>query len=184
MEIRYPTIGICGLSCRLCPNHNTTAKSRCHGCKSPGRMAAGCPFITCAIKRKGVEFCWDCPESGDCEKWATHRKTGKRKDSFTCYQGLERDIEGAGAHGVAWLDAEQAVRGELLEEMLRGFNDGRSKRTYCIAATVLDPDDLRECLVRATRGSGGLEPGLRARMLRDQLEEVARRKGLVLALRK
>ncbi|WP_241422576.1 hypothetical protein [Candidatus Contubernalis alkaliaceticus] len=56
MKIKYPAIGICGLSCRLCPRYNTEAKSRCLGCKSEDRMAVGCPFITCAVKKKGVEF--------------------------------------------------------------------------------------------------------------------------------
>jgi len=32
-------------------------------------MAAGCPFITCAVKKKGIEFCWDCEENKTCEKW-------------------------------------------------------------------------------------------------------------------
>jgi hypothetical protein len=26
-------------------------------------MAVGCPFITCAVKKKGIEFCWDCEEN-------------------------------------------------------------------------------------------------------------------------
>jgi len=34
MQIKYPEIGICGLSCRLCPIYNTKAESRCLGCKS------------------------------------------------------------------------------------------------------------------------------------------------------
>lgn len=62
-QIKYPEIGICGLSCRLCPMYNTKAKSKCVGCKSKNRMAVGCPFITCAVKKKGIEFCWDCEEN-------------------------------------------------------------------------------------------------------------------------
>ena len=54
MQFKYPEIGICGLSCRLCPMHNTETESRCLGCKSSSRMAVGCPFITCAIKNKGI----------------------------------------------------------------------------------------------------------------------------------
>jgi len=45
MIIKYPEIGICGLSCRLCPRYHTESKSRCGGCKSEFRMSAGCPFI-------------------------------------------------------------------------------------------------------------------------------------------
>ena len=54
MQIAHPEIGVCGLSCRLCPTYHTAGKSRCRGCKSHTRMAVGCPFITCAIKKKGI----------------------------------------------------------------------------------------------------------------------------------
>lgn len=57
MQVDYPEIGICGLSCRLCPSYHIEGKSRCAGCKSANRMAVGCPFITCAVKKKGIEFC-------------------------------------------------------------------------------------------------------------------------------
>ena len=41
MKIKYPEIGICGLSCRLCPRFHTETQSKCNGCKSESRMA-GC----------------------------------------------------------------------------------------------------------------------------------------------
>ncbi|HRU39968.1 MAG TPA: DUF3795 domain-containing protein [Candidatus Goldiibacteriota bacterium] len=63
MRIRHADIGVCGLSCRLCPSYHSRSKSRCPGCKSSYRMAAGCLFITCAIKHKGIEFCWDCDDN-------------------------------------------------------------------------------------------------------------------------
>jgi len=52
-DLRHPEIGICGLSCRLCPSYHTEGKSRCGGYKSETRLAVGCPFITCAVKKKG-----------------------------------------------------------------------------------------------------------------------------------
>ncbi|NLL53126.1 MAG: DUF3795 domain-containing protein [Peptococcaceae bacterium] len=76
MAIKYPKMGICGLSCQLCPMYHTDANSRCEGCKSKSRMTLGCPFITCAIKKKEVEFCWECKESPNCEKWRKHREAG------------------------------------------------------------------------------------------------------------
>jgi len=56
MNIRFKEIGICGLSCYLCPRYQTDTKSRCLGCKSEDRLTAGCPFITCAIKKKVLSF--------------------------------------------------------------------------------------------------------------------------------
>lgn len=48
-------------------------------------MKIGCPFITCAVKQRGLEFCWQCPEHEDCPKWRARRESGKAHDSFVCY---------------------------------------------------------------------------------------------------
>ncbi|WP_292518407.1 DUF3795 domain-containing protein [Methanoculleus sp.] len=184
MHIAYPDIGICGLSCRLCPMYNTDAESRCSGCKSATRMAVGCPFITCAVKRKGVEFCWECEESDTCEKWKKHRKAGKERDSFKCYQTLEKDISLVRQHGICEFQRIQEERALLLREMLRDFNEGRSKSYYCIAATVLEPEELEEALSRARQESGGLDVRARSKALHRVLDDIASRKQYRLRLRK
>jgi len=184
MHIEYPEIGVCGLSCRLCPMYNTEAESRCFGCKSPTRMAVGCPFIRCAVKRRGIEFCWGCDESETCEKWKNHREAGKVRDSFKCYQTLEADISFISRHGVSEFQKIQERRGLLLEEMLNNFNEGRSKSYYCIAATVLEPGELEEALSRAKEESGGLDIRARSKVLHRILDEIASRRGYLLKLRK
>ena len=184
MPITYSDIGICGLSCRLCPMYNTDAESRCSGCKSSTRMAVGCPFITCAVKRKGIEFCWECEESEACERWKNHREAGKVRDSFKCYQILEEDISYISRHGVSAFQEFQGRREVLLKEMLNGFNEGRSKSYYCIAATVLEPGELEEALSRAKEESGGLDVRARSKTLHRILDEIASRRGYHLRLRK
>jgi hypothetical protein len=32
---KYPTIGVCGLDCGLCPRYYTIGPSRCPGCAGP-----------------------------------------------------------------------------------------------------------------------------------------------------
>lgn len=184
MEDRYPLIGTCGLSCRLCPRHHTEGTSRCPGCRSPERRAAGCPFLTCAVKKRQLAFCWDCPDSGDCGRWQAHRDAGTRQDSFISYQSLEEDIAWVRDHGIGAFDARQAGRAELLAEMLEGFNDGRSKQLYCTAASVLAPETLRQALEEARRETDGGDRREAARILRGKLEAAARRDGRVLSLRK
>ena len=149
MEIRYPAIGICGLSCRLCPNYQTEAASKCLGCKSTERMAVGCPFITCALKKVGVEFCWDCGKNESCDKWKRHREIGKERDSFKSYQKLEDDIDFIKAKGIKTYDEQQRIRELLLTRLLNEYNEGRSKSYYCIAATVMDINELRSSLNEA-----------------------------------
>jgi len=183
MIFKYPEIGVCGLSCRLCPTYQSQGKSRCFGCKTESRMGAGCPFITCAVRRKGIEFCWDCEESAACEKWKKHRESGKRHDSFKCYQKLEEDISFIQRNGVDAFERAQMQREELLKEMLLEFNEGRSKSYYCIAATVLDIDELKWALDEAKEGSEGLDIKGRSSVLHSILDEIARQKGYYLKQR-
>ncbi len=184
MEIKIPEIGICGLSCRLCPNYHMTTESRCLGCKSEGRMAVGCPFITCAVKKKGIEFCWDCKENETCEKWEKHRTAGKKSDSFKCYQKLEDDIAFIQKNGVHEFEKSQKVREQLLNRMLQEFNEGRSKSYYCIATTVLEIGELEEALEKAKNSSEGLDLKGRSKLLHSILDEIAARKQYHLKLRK
>lgn len=184
VKIEYPQIGICGLSCTLCPRYHTDAKSRCLGCKSADRMAAGCPFITCAIKKKGVEFCWDCREHMTCKRWSKHREIGKKYDSFKCYQKLEDDIALIQKIGVVQFAKVQASREHLLKEMLEEYNEGRSKSYYCIATTVLEIDDIKESLLKAKDSSQGLEIKEKAKILHSLLDEIALKRNYCLKLRK
>lgn len=184
METRFPEIGICGLSCRLCPSYHMNTESRCLGCKSEGRMAVGCPFITCAIKKKGIEFCWDCKESETCEKWKKHRDAGKKRDSFKCYQKLEDDIAFIQQNGVDEFERSQKAREQFLKGMLQEFNDGRSKSFFCIAATVLEIEELKEALDKAKRKSRGLDFIERSKLLHSILDEIATQKKYHLKLRK
>ena len=105
-------------------------------------MSAGCPFITCAIKKKGIEFCWLCEESDTCENWSKHRQASKNHDSFKCYQTLETDIKFIKKNGIENFIKNQKIRERLLIEMLSDFNEGRSKSYYCNAATVLRIEEL------------------------------------------
>lgn len=184
MDIKYPDIGICGLSCKLCPRHHTEGESRCGGCKTESRMAAGCPFITCALKKKQVEFCWDCGESPGCDKWKKHREAGRSGDSFKSYQKLEADIAFIREHGTQRFAECQKARETILKDMLAKFDDGRSKSYYCIAATVLDIDELENALEEARKASAGLDKKGRASSLHAALDATATRKNYNLKLRK
>lgn len=68
--------------------------------------------------------------------------------------------------------------------MLNGFNEGRSKSYYCIAATVLELDELEEALSRAGKEPVGLDVRARSKVLHRILDEIASRRGYYLRLRK
>jgi hypothetical protein len=183
MKIKYAKIGVCGLSCRLCPMYNTEAESRCFGCKSTARMIVGCPFITCAVKKKGVEFCWECNENKTCEKWKKHIAAGKTSDSFKCYQTLEKDISFIQTKGIDEFEKTQEKREKILKQMLREFNEGRSKSYYCIAATVLEIEEIKEALMRAKKESINLDVKGKSKVLHLIFDDIAGKKGYCLKLR-
>ncbi len=184
MAIRYLTVGICGLSCRMCPSYHAQGESRCAGCKSANRMAVGCPFITCAVKRRGIEFCWECDEGETCDKWRRHRQASRSHDSFVCYQKLEENISFIRRNGIQPFEREQKNREKILRQMLARYNDGRSKTYYSIAATVMEIVELQSALKRADAECSQMEIRERARYLHAQLDEIARRKRYLLKLRK
>lgn len=184
MPIKFPEIGICGLSCRLCPSYHVQGASRCGGCKSANRMAAGCPFITCAVKKRQVEFCWDCEESETCQKWSHHREASRKHDSFVCYQRLDDNIAFIQREGVRAFEKEQKTKEKWLNEVLRGFNDGRSKTYYSIAATVMEIEDLKAALSVAEIKSAGLGRKERSKELHLLLDDIAEKRHYYLRLRK
>jgi len=184
MDFQHIETGVCGLSCRLCPRFHSESESRCAGCKSSHRMGAGCPFVTCAVKKKGIELCTDCGDRGSCERLHRHLEASKEHDSFICYQKLTANVAFINAHGIAAFEAAQAERGRLLARMISGFDDGRSKSYYCVAATVLEVAELEAALAVAENVDATMPKKGRAKTLRASLEEIAKSRGYVLKLRK
>ncbi len=184
VKIRYPEVGVCGLSCRLCPSYHSRSDSRCAGCKSETRMKVGCPFITCAVKQRGIEFCWQCPQHEDCPKWRTRRESGKAHDSFVCYQKMEDNIEFIRSKGISAFVKSQQAKERLIRVMLDEFNEGRSKSFYCVAATVMSTPELKHALDQARRQSQGMEVKEKAKTLHSILDGIALEKGYRLNLRK
>jgi hypothetical protein len=184
MKISHVEIGICGLSCRLCPAYHRETKSRCGGCKSQYRMGAPCPFHNCAIKKKGVEFCWLCGTSDVCEKWRKHRELGKQHDSIKCYQTLEKDIASIRKSGIEEFEDTQKRREKLLRVMLLEFNEGRSKTLYSIAATVFEIEELERTIDEAREKTKDLKLKEKSEILHQKLNEVAEKKNYLLKLRK
>jgi hypothetical protein len=184
MKIEYPEIGVCGLSCRLCPSYHASTDSRCAGCKSEGRMKVGCPFITCAVKKRGIEFCWQCPEHKNCGKWGEHRRRGWCHDSFVCYQRLEDSIAFIGRQGVSAFVEDQRDRERLLTALLAEFNEGRSKSFYCIVATVMDIQEIAQAIAQARNESAGKDIKGKSKTLHLILDKIAEERKYNLRLRK
>lgn len=184
MQIDHVEIGICGLSCRLCPAYHRETKSKCPSCKSEYRMGAACAFHNCVLKKKAVEFCGFCEENATCERWRNHRDFSKSHDTATCYQKVEDNIAFIQKNGIREFEKQQKTRENLLKAMLAEFNERRSKTLYCIAATVLETGELETVLNEARAQTEGLSVKEKAEKLHSLLNEVANEKNYVLKLRK
>jgi hypothetical protein len=103
---------------------------------------------------------------------------------FNCYQTLEHDISFIQERGISEFERIQKQREHLLKEMLTNFNEGRSRSFYCIAATVLDVEELKEACTRAQKESYGFDVKGKSKVLHSILADLAEKKGYRLTLRK
>lgn len=175
---RYPTIGVCGLDCGLCPRHYTAGPSRCPGCDGPefSQKHPSCSFITCCIRKKNLEVCGECPDF-PCPKFKSEEeyRQGKESSSYPPYRKVLANLHAVKEHGIVKFIEQQTRRIQLLERMLRDFDDGRSKSCYCRAAALLEPADLERSVEAAARKieTDHIPPNdarIKAKILRDLLD--------------
>jgi hypothetical protein len=185
MLIRYPTLGICGLSCRLCPRYQSEASSRCEGCKTESRLGAACSIQTCALKKQKVEYCGFCRLSNSCRKWADHCEAGLHLDSFVSYQKINENISLIQKHGLPEWDRLQREKERMLRKLIDEYDEGRSRSYLCLAVTLLDLKDLASASneERKTRPAQS-DLKSRSKEIHRILERIAEKRKIRLALRK
>ncbi|KAF5430138.1 hypothetical protein C5S39_08085 [Candidatus Methanophagaceae archaeon] len=185
---RYPTLGCCGLDCGLCPRYYTAGSSRCPGCCGPNffNKHPSCSFITCCVKKSDLEVCAECDEL-PCPKFES--EGGNAFDSFVTHRKTVWNLKFIKENGMAKFIEQQERRIELLEIMLKQFDEGRSKSFYCIAATLLPITDLEDSLENCEQKLKADKIGLddaktKPKILKGVLNDFAAREGIELKLRK
>ena len=136
------------------------------------------------MKKKKIEVCGVCSEF-PCSKF---KDTGKY-DSFLTYKKVMPNLSFIKEHSVEKFIEQQKQRMELLETMLKYFNDGRSKSFYCIAATLLSIKDMETALAKTRQKIKQDKIELddiktRSKILKGFLNEFANKQGIELKLRK
>jgi hypothetical protein len=183
---RYPTIGVCGLDCGLCPRYYTAGPSRCPGCAGPDfpNKHPSCSFITCCVKKRNLEVCGECPDF-PCPKFKTEEeyRQVKESSSYPTYRKVMPNLNSIKEHGIERFVQQQRRRIRLLERMIHDFDDGRSRSCYCRAAALLDPAGLESSLEAAVRRiqMGHIPPNdvkAKARILRSLLDALASKEGM------
>ena len=188
---KYPTIGVCGLDCGLCPRYYTVGTSRCPGCGGPDffNKHPSCSFITCCVKKKNLEVCAECPEF-PCSKFKDAGEyQALESSSYPPYRKIMPNLNFIKEHGIKKFIEQQGRRIELLERMIENFDDGRSKSFYCRAATLLSVRDLEIALNKTEQRieadklrSDDIKT--RSKILRGFLDDFAARGGIELKLGK
>jgi hypothetical protein len=184
---RYPTIAACGLDCGLCPRYYTVGKSRCPGCCGPGfaEKHPTCSFITCCVKRKGLEACGECPEFPCAKFKSTEEYRAAEVSAYPPARKMLPNLHFIKKYGIPRFVQQQRQRIRLLDSMLGGFDDGRSRSFYCRAAALLGLRGVEGALRKAKRepnasGFPSQDARARARLLRALLNERANAEGIEL----
>lgn len=172
MEKRHPTLGCCGIDCGLCPRFYNEGTSRCPGCGGEGfdRTHPSCSFLTCCVRRRGLEVCAGCPEY-PCARF--DREDGSR-DSFVTHRRVLPNGRKIQENGLDAFLLQQRERMDFLKKALEMHNDGRSKNLFCLAAALLSLEGLRAALEDAQNGAD----------LKERLMMQAEAEGEELKLRK
>lgn len=173
-----PIAGCCGLECGLCPRYHTEGSSRCPGCGGEDFTLKhpSCGFVTCCVKKHGLQFCGQCPEF-PCAKF--DNETGE-KDSFISHRNVLSNSGWIASEGAEEFLGELVRRQTALEKMIAGYDDGRSKSFYCIASALLSLEALESALDGMP---GGDDRKALAKELRVRLEAAASEEKAELKLR-
>ncbi len=184
----HPTLGCCGLDCGLCPRYNTEGSSKCPGCCGPNfsNKHPSCSFITCCVKKKNLEVCAQCDEF-PCIKLEKNLTT--KYDSFLTYKKVKPNFEFIKKNGIKAFIEQQERRINLLNTILKDYNDGRSKNFFCIAATLLPIEDIEKSLeeIEQKIKNEKIDDGdikNKAKILKEFLNKFAKMKNIELKLRK
>ena len=182
----YPTIGVCGLDCGLCPRYYTVGPSRCPGCCGPDFFSKhpSCSFITCCIKKKTLEVCAECSDF-PCSKFKSDEEYQQleQSSSYPPEKKIMSNLNFIQEYGVKKFIEQQEKRIRVLETMIENYNDGRSKSFFCKAAALLDLTSLENSLRDATRKTNNIESNnikTKAKILKSILNEVALKEGVEL----
>ena len=166
---------LCGLNCRLCPMF---LGKHCGGC---GKGNQSCPIAKCSLQNGKIEYCYECTHY-PCEKY-NHIDEA---DSFITHQHQKRDIRKAQEIGVEKYTIEQIEKGNILDELLSAYNDGRKKNFYCLAVNLLELSELQEILMKVETDItlSNLSEKEKISYIVKSFQDIAKKREIVLKLRK
>ena len=165
---------LCGLNCSLCPMN---LNQYCPGCGGEGNQA--CSIAKCSLQHGNVEYCFQC-ENYPCEKYNNIDEF----DSFITHQHQKQDMEKFKELGIELYSAEQQKKKVLLNHLLNAYNDGRKKTLFCFAVNLLELEDLENIISELDENTSALTQKEKSAHAASLLQEAAKKKNVILKLRK
>lgn len=168
---------LCGLNCGLCSMH---LDGYCPGCGG-GEGNQSCKIARCSLSHDKIEYCSKCREF-PCEKYEGIDEF----DSFITHQNRMKDFGRIEKIGTAAYWTEQKEKAEVLDFLLKNYNDGRKKTFFCLAVNLLELSDLRIALeqIKADKKIESLPLKEKAALAASLLQLAASQKQIILKLRK
>jgi len=145
----------------------------------------GCGFITCCVKKKGLETCAECADFDDCERVAKLLGSAKQKDSFISHRPIEANLLFIRERGIEEFARREMENLEFLKYLLNNYDEGRSKSFYCTSCQLMPLDKLKEALKEADKEITQDTPlKEKAKTLRALIGNMADSLGIDLKMRK
>ncbi len=167
---------LCGLNCGLCPMQ---IRGECSGCFNGSTCYQTCPLAPCSVKHGHVQYCFQCPE------YPCKRYDGiDAHDSLISHRNQKRDMLKAKDMGIDVYLAEQRKKKALLDHMLEEYDHGFYYVFFCLAANMLEADDLERVIGQADESCGDMNREEKAAYLIRLLRKIAEERGIPLVLRR
>ncbi|MBN1863002.1 MAG: hypothetical protein JW790_05100 [Dehalococcoidales bacterium] len=145
----------------------------------------GCGFITCCVRKKGLETCAQCDGFDGCERVARLLDSARYRDSFISHRPIEANLAFIREHGIEEFARLEMEKQDFLRHLLSNYDEGRSKSFYCTICQLMPLDSLRRALKEA---EAAITPDTplkeRAKTLRALIGRTAEGLGVDLRLRK
>lgn len=152
----------------------------CPGCGG-GEGNQGCRIAKCSLQYENIEYCNQC-QNFPCE----HYEGKDEFDSFITYQNRRKDFDKIKKVGAVAYQAEQKEKIEILNYLLKHYNDGRKKTFFCLTVNLLELSDLKNVLNQIEAKTDMAEWSIKEKsaLVVKLFQDVAEERKIILKLRK
>lgn len=166
---------LCGLNCNLCPMF---IRKECGGCFSDSPCYLTCPIAPCSVKHGNVEYCFECEEY-PCEKYDGI----DLHDSLISHLNQKKDMEKAKTIGIENYKAEQRLKKEILDKLLKEYDSGDKDVFFCLAVNLMEISDLNNVLDETNKVTMSMSLDEKSLFIKNSLNNCAEKNGIILKLR-